>query len=122
MSYDPSKHFEVIFHIMGDRAKVINFRNFPVWSDLDGIIDKNAQKRYYEEGVCCIFYPQTSSNIPMLQVAVFPKGEVNTIYLWKTTSLDFMKKIQGMVQQANDRMDAFIWAANKAKENNREER
>jgi hypothetical protein len=58
----------------------------------------------------------------MLQVIDFSKGEVNTIYLWNITSLDFMKKIQGMVQQANDRMDTFIWAANKAKENNREER
>jgi hypothetical protein len=121
MNYDPSKHFEVVFHIIGDNAKVINFKNFPVGSDLDGIIDEKAKKRYYEQGVCCVFYPQ-SPNLPMLQITDFQKSEVNTVYLWETISLDFMKKIQGMVQQANERLDNFIWAANKVRENNREER
>jgi hypothetical protein len=123
--------FEVVFHIMGDRAKVINFKNFLSYPDMLDKYGGQIAGEFYASGRNCFDYLNPPASIVFIRpideksIVQFTEtefgrtvwgnrvnkvGAMNHIYLlmWQILSLDEMKQVKQFVAEANEHLDKII--------------
>jgi hypothetical protein len=117
MDYDPNKPFEVVFHINGDKAKIINFKNIPYRDELEDLIGRENTSRYVYDSIGCFLTKHidpTNHAVPFLQISNSPNWnkQIWSIEPWSFVTMNGMKAIQEMVELANERLNELIVLGN----------
>jgi hypothetical protein len=131
MRYDPNKPFEVVFHIKGDKAKIINFKNVPYQDEIEDLIGGKNTNRYVYDSISCFLTKHVDSNnhaVPFLQIydpsnwdRYSPNwNKQQSIELWSLVTIDDMKAIQEKVKPANERLSELIVLGNQEQDQGRQ--
>jgi hypothetical protein len=95
-----SGKFEVLFHIKGDKAKIINFRNIPTERELVQRYGVEAVSEYDNQQPFCYRYPKDSrSPLPSLYIERDRYSSFH-YYIWQEITLDRMKEIEELLPKA----------------------
>jgi hypothetical protein len=123
--------FEIVFHNMGNRAKVINFRNFLSYPDMLDKYGGQIAVKFYTSGRNCFYSLNPPASIVFIRpideksIVQFTEtefgrtvwgnrvneiGGMNHIYLQmgQILSPDEIKQVKQFVAEANEHLDKII--------------
>jgi hypothetical protein len=124
-------HGEVIFHIKGDKAKVINFKNVLDMSEMGKKYGRNINDDFYRSGRSCYLYRDEIPYIVFIRRAddcegvkfVPSDGKLTvwgnrvwgdgfrhhfTLKMWQEVTLEQMKEIKQFMADSNEYLDTLI--------------
>jgi hypothetical protein len=125
-------HGEIIFHVKGDTATIINFKNIPMPGKIVETYGSQLYTEYVTSGASCILeqrlvpssrFPVNTLNVDVeLKEKSDKKSSVFDAYgqpvaqeerffyleIWEKVSLQKMKDIQEVMEKANDHLNELI--------------
>jgi hypothetical protein len=104
-----SGKFEVLFHIKGDKAKIINFRNIPTERELIQRYGVKAVSEYDDQQPFCYYYPKDKQTpIPYLYIELDRYSSL-LYHIWQEITLDQMKEIEELLPKAYENYCRVFW-------------
>jgi hypothetical protein len=98
-------HGEITFHVVGDTAKIINIKGFPLKKQIRNMLGIDFYNNFVGSGTSFDYLPLY--NPPLISFNKRPR-ECVYLRLWSKVSIEQMEEIQSFVHEANDHFNELL--------------